>query len=256
MLSIAIIALLIAILLPALSRAHQSAQGIVCTSNQRQLLTAWIIYADDHRGFAMPHLSTAGTDRNYWYGREDIINRTLDHSKGTLADYLNAPTGDRSVFECPNQPMGSYTTQGSTRSFTSTYGYNAYGLSPNTTGYYELYNQRTVRTSDIEHPSAQLVFADSLILLWGAMPSNSALLDPPMLYTPGFGWRENFSPTTAFRHRKPKGDGFGTAIAAKADGSVRHEKHDPDAKNFPQHAIGSISKSVDPNYIQNPKRWR
>jgi len=254
--SIAVIALLISILLPALGTARQSAQGIVCTSNQRQLLTAWIIYADDHRGFAMPHLSTAGADRNYWYGREDIINRTLDHSKGTLADYINAPTGDSSIFECPNQPVGSYTTQGSTRSFTSTYGYNAYGLSPNTTGYYELYNQRTVRTSDIEHPSAQLVFADSLILLWGAMPSNSALLDPPMLYTPGFGWRENFSPTTAFRHRKPKGDGFGTAIAAKADGSVGHEKHDPDAKSIPQHAIGSISNSVDPNYIQNPKRWR
>ncbi len=253
---IAIIALLISIMLPALASARESSRAIVCASNQRQLVTAWILYTDDHRGFAMPHLDTTGPDRNYWYGSENTITQTLDRTKGTLANYISAAPGDRSIYECPNQPEGSYKNQGSANTFTSTYGYNAYGLAPNTTGYYELYNQRTLRTSDIIRPSQQLVFADTLIALWGDLPSNSALLDPPMLYTPGLGWRENFSPTTAFRHRKPNDTGFGTAITARADGSIAHESHDPNARMIEAHGIGSISATNDPGYIQTSDRWR
>ncbi len=252
---IAIIALLIGLLLPALGSAKQSAQATICASNQRQLVTAWIIYTDDFRGYAMPHLRSSGINRQYWYGSENIATQTLDHTNGTLIPYLSAAPGDTSVFECPNQPADSYTNQGSTNSFTSTYGYNAYGLAPNTTGYFELYNQRTIRVSDIHRPSVQMVFADTLIVLFSGQPSNSALLDPPMLFTPALGWRENFSPTTAFRHRKPMGEGFGTAITARADGSVTHEQHDPQAKSIKQHGIGSISATNDPAYVQSPERW-
>jgi prepilin-type N-terminal cleavage/methylation domain-containing protein/prepilin-type processing-associated H-X9-DG protein len=41
---IAIIALLMAILLPALSRGREQGKGVVCMSNLRQLTTAWIAY--------------------------------------------------------------------------------------------------------------------------------------------------------------------------------------------------------------------
>jgi prepilin-type N-terminal cleavage/methylation domain-containing protein len=252
---IAIIALMISILLPALVSARESAQASICSSNQRQLVTAWTLYSDDNRGYAMPHLSTSGADRFYWYGSENISNQTFDHTKGTLTNYISAAPGDTSVFECPNQQRGTYTAQGSTSGFTSTYGYNAYGLSPSTTGYFELYNQRTMRVSDLQRPGVQLVFADTLIALFSGQPSNSALLDPPMLFTPGLGWRENWSPTTAFRHRKPNGTGFGFAITARADGSVANEYHDPNARMIKAHAIGSISATNDPFYIQNTDRW-
>jgi len=253
---IAIIALLIGILLPSLSSAKQSAQATICASNQRQLVTAWIMYTDDYRGYAMPHLRSSGINRQYWYGSENIATQTLDHTAGTLTPYLSAAPGDTSVFECPNQPTDSYHTQGSTNGFTSTYGYNAYGLAPSTTGYFSLYNQRTIRVASLHRPSSQLVFADTLIALFSGQPSNSALLDPPKLFTPGLGWRENFSPTTAFRHGKPKGKGFGQAITARADGSVTKEKHDPEAKSIANHGIGSISKTNDPSYIQSPERWK
>lgn len=45
---IAIIAVLAALLLPALSAAKLKAQGIKCMSNHRQLLLGWIMYAQDN----------------------------------------------------------------------------------------------------------------------------------------------------------------------------------------------------------------
>ena len=46
---IAIIAILAALLLPALARAEAKAQGIMCLNNHRQLLLAWKMYVDDSR---------------------------------------------------------------------------------------------------------------------------------------------------------------------------------------------------------------
>ena len=54
---IGIIALLIAVLLPALSRARGLAQSMACLSNLRQLQTCWLMYANDHNGTLPPNLS-------------------------------------------------------------------------------------------------------------------------------------------------------------------------------------------------------
>jgi prepilin-type N-terminal cleavage/methylation domain-containing protein/prepilin-type processing-associated H-X9-DG protein len=47
---IAIIALLMAVLLPALNKARTHAKRIACLSNLRQLVTAWMAYADNFDG--------------------------------------------------------------------------------------------------------------------------------------------------------------------------------------------------------------
>ena len=48
---IGIIALLISILLPALSKARKSAQDVKCMANMKQIMMATIMYANDNRQF-------------------------------------------------------------------------------------------------------------------------------------------------------------------------------------------------------------
>ena len=58
---IAIIAILAAMLLPALNKAKLRAMGATCTSNQKQLALAWEMYADDNQGKII-NFDTATTD--------------------------------------------------------------------------------------------------------------------------------------------------------------------------------------------------
>jgi prepilin-type N-terminal cleavage/methylation domain-containing protein/prepilin-type processing-associated H-X9-DG protein len=52
---IAIIAILAALLLPALAKAKLKGQNITCLSNIKQLTTAWVMYADDYNGIMVPN---------------------------------------------------------------------------------------------------------------------------------------------------------------------------------------------------------
>ena len=47
---IGIIALLIAMLLPVLSKAKENARAVACQSNQRQLATGFLLFAQDNKG--------------------------------------------------------------------------------------------------------------------------------------------------------------------------------------------------------------
>ena len=61
---IAIIAILAGLLLPALGRAKQKAQGIMCLSNTRQLVWAWLMYANDNNDRLVYNKPSFSTDTN------------------------------------------------------------------------------------------------------------------------------------------------------------------------------------------------
>ena len=58
---IAIIAILAAMLLPALSRAKAKAQGIMCLSNGKQIMLAWRMYPDDNSDKLVPNFGVSNT---------------------------------------------------------------------------------------------------------------------------------------------------------------------------------------------------
>ena len=57
---IAIIAMLMGILMPALSRVRQQARGVVCQSNLKQWGTIWAMYTDDNNGLFPTRTTTTG----------------------------------------------------------------------------------------------------------------------------------------------------------------------------------------------------
>src|SRR5689334_16211627 len=64
---IAIIAILAAMLLPALSRAKTKAQGTGCMNNTKQLMLAWRLYAEDNNDFIpFAYATVANPPRKPW----------------------------------------------------------------------------------------------------------------------------------------------------------------------------------------------
>jgi prepilin-type N-terminal cleavage/methylation domain-containing protein/prepilin-type processing-associated H-X9-DG protein len=108
---IAIIAILAAMLLPALTKAKEKGQGVLCMSNHRQLAYAWRMYAEDNRDL-LPYASTlapdsfSGPDAYAWSGAHmDFVpgNRgnwdpTVDMMKRPLWPYCGRAQG---IFKCP-----------------------------------------------------------------------------------------------------------------------------------------------------------
>src|SRR5437899_12359106 len=70
---IAIIAILAAMLLPALGRAKLKATGAICFANEKQLLYAFLMYADDNRDTMQRSMDASGMNwawigGGYWKG--------------------------------------------------------------------------------------------------------------------------------------------------------------------------------------------
>jgi prepilin-type N-terminal cleavage/methylation domain-containing protein/prepilin-type processing-associated H-X9-DG protein len=90
---IAIIAILAALLLPALGRAKAKAQGIQCVNNTKQFVMAWMLYADDSDGKLVPNAGLGAVNPAVLWAVGDMQNAAdaIDRTKiqnGLLFPYV------------------------------------------------------------------------------------------------------------------------------------------------------------------------
>lgn len=81
---IAIIAILMTMLLPALRRAKLIAQDAVCKGNLKQLYLAWSVYGSDFDD-RMPDYDTVGNNRNYY--NSGVLEDWGRHSSRKVMNY-------------------------------------------------------------------------------------------------------------------------------------------------------------------------
>lgn len=130
---IAIIALLIGILLPAIGRARDTARGVICQTNVRQIATATLLYAGDYRGrfptnIGGPYvLDPENNKRNMAWYDVNRIGRYLPENdvRNVLPTGQDNITVGGGVMACPNHPDGA-------RSYTMNYWAGSLGEVSNT----------------------------------------------------------------------------------------------------------------------------
>lgn len=162
---IAIIAILAAMLLPALNRARVVAKQNGCLNNMKQITTAATGYATDHNDNMV--FAIYGTRWTPVWSWRNLLGPYLG-----MPELLNAGTDDSKyyspkIYECPGIPPEKYTELGWTR-VGNTYG--GYGINNSTdgdesTGFKVMiagyFQNVTGKTSRFRHPSQLFHFTDS-----------------------------------------------------------------------------------------------
>src|SRR5688572_791564 len=98
---IGIIAVLVAMLLPALNKARQAAQGVTCQSNLRQQAQLILLYVHENKGY----FPAKRIDRKHFWAEENFRLLTRkDATAANIGNYGN-PRFKNSPFICPIDEM-------------------------------------------------------------------------------------------------------------------------------------------------------
>ena len=200
---ITVIAILAALLLPALTTAKAAAKRAQCVDNLRQLGLAAQMYWDDNDDWTFRYLSgTTNGGRRYWFGwlkPGAEGEREFDLSQGALYPYLQGC----GVEICPSLDYNSTLHKNKARGAAYGYGYNLH------------LGQTSIKTGLVLRPGDTVLLADAAQVNDFQAPASP---DNPLLEEfyyvdadEGFGY-----PNAHFRHQRQ-------ASVAFCDGHVDRE---------------------------------
>lgn len=160
---ISIIAVIAALLLPAVTMVRSSAQTMKCGSNLRQVFIGTMGYADDHHG-AMPpaHLNFGGTFDQFWYdrvapyadtGEQNAVSGNVNYGINRTIRLKRTSV----VWGCPNNPALRTTSN-----WQVGYGMNHQLHLPTSSLTSRNYNAYTVfNVASLTHTSTRPLYCDS-----------------------------------------------------------------------------------------------
>lgn len=164
---VAIIALLIAILLPSLGKARDAAKTSACKANLHGLALGALAYAAESDGYMVPTGSSSHTDNGYTWGgfwqygtRTDASGlKVADVSEGYMGPYFKSPK----VLICPSAPVGMLPYQFYNFSVLPPASTYAMTILTNVTGSYaQGFGSNCYKVSGITMPGNTALFTENL----------------------------------------------------------------------------------------------
>ena len=110
---IAIIAILAAMLLPALSKARETAKSVLCKGNLKQLGIFTINYADSHNGYLATTPGSSVGMRYYYFGFDEVTGNVYGGGSNNkrYTYWQNGPlTNKGKIYWCP-KTLEKFTTE-------------------------------------------------------------------------------------------------------------------------------------------------
>ncbi|MBE6357887.1 MAG: prepilin-type N-terminal cleavage/methylation domain-containing protein [Lentisphaerae bacterium] len=165
---IAIIAILAAILLPALNQARERGRVASCQSNIRQLGMANLLYAESNNDFFI-YDADWGPRKTYWCGKFNPSSYGDVKAEGGLNDYMG---NDENIRSCPSfvsiREGGNNGTGG--------YGYSSCIGEWNMQDWSGM--NHPAKLSQFDRPTQTIMFADNAYLSGGQLVENISI-EPP-----------------------------------------------------------------------------
>jgi prepilin-type N-terminal cleavage/methylation domain-containing protein len=190
---IGIIAVLVAILLPATAAAREAARVVACASNIRQIGLASFAYANRHDGRlpvpvlgvglkgGLPESAIWGTNAYAW----------LDFTQGTLIPDLGGSRVAEELFKCPSddeprQLSAEHLVPNTPRNFSYKFNWES------SDGYVGPFNWRAKRVSSIRNPARKVLIFEN--------GDGTGLWGSPVAYGPFTGFKDPSHLLIALRH--------------------------------------------------------
>ena len=195
---IAIIAILAAMLMPALQQARERGRSASCQNNLKTFGTALAYYADSYGGYSIPQQTVnvvTGTGYNAWYKPNTWLRQTMAKS---VSD--TAWKAGRSFNGCPSREENGRANPASDPARYISYAHNSHLL-----GYIHSADMKGTKISLLRQPSFYIAFDDS----------------ESYTITGSNYWKRLGENSAAYRYSDFRHSGRNSINAAMADGHVQ-----------------------------------